>query len=293
MSGRRPGYPRPGARTARGGELPVCWPSGPSTAPWCRWSAADAWFLKGGIDAAVLGRALIGHRFTAARRIGKLLLLDVDSGPTLGIRFGMTGSLVVDGRAGVDQLLYTPTRHDEAWDRWSVGFEDGGSLVVEDPRRLGGVSLDPDVTRLGPDAATISPAQLAAALRGSKTALKARLLDQSRVAGVGNLLADEALWRAGLSPLHPAGSLSPAELRRLRASSGRDHRGPDRPGRLPPRGSDGGTPCRWAGAPRRCRAGPLHRRWPDIVVVPEPPGLTGRAVSLPARPGPWPHGRRP
>jgi formamidopyrimidine-DNA glycosylase len=178
--------------------------------------ATDAWFLKGGIDAGVLDRALIGHRFTAARRIGKLLLLDVDSGPTLGIRFGMTGSLVVDGRDGVDQLLYSPTRHDDAWDRWSVGFEDGGSLVVHDPRRLGGISLDPDLTRLGPDAATISPAELAAALRGSKTALKARLLDQSRVAGVGNLLADEALWRAGLSPLHPAGSLSQAELRRLR-----------------------------------------------------------------------------
>jgi formamidopyrimidine-DNA glycosylase len=177
--------------------------------------ATDAWFLKGGIDAAGLGRALIGHRFTEARRIGKLLLLDVDSGPTLGIRFGMTGSLVVDDRAGVSQLLYTPTRHDPAWDRWSVAFEDGGSLVVRDPRRLGGVSLDPDLTRLGPDAATISRAEMAAALRGSKTALKARLLDQARVAGVGNLLADEALWRAGLSPLHPAGSLSPAELRRL------------------------------------------------------------------------------
>ena len=60
-----------------------------------------------------------------------------------------------------------------------------------------------------------APAALAAALRGSEAPLKARLLDQSRVAGVGNLIADEVLWRAGLSPLRPAGSLSPAEVRRL------------------------------------------------------------------------------
>ena len=69
--------------------------------------------------------------------------------------------------------------------------------------------LDPDLSGLGPDAATIGPAALAAALRGSEAPLKARLLDQSRVAGVGNLIADEVLWRAGLSPLRPAGSLSP------------------------------------------------------------------------------------
>ena len=68
---------------------------------------------------------------------------------------------------------------------------------------------------LGPDAATIAPGALAAALQGSAAPIKARLLDQSRVAGVGNLIADETLWRAGLSPLRPAGSLSPAEVRRL------------------------------------------------------------------------------
>ncbi len=96
-----------------------------------------------------------------------------------------------------------------------MSFEDGGSLVVHDPRRLGGVLLDPDVTRLGPDATTIGHAELAAALAGSGTALKARLLDQSRVAGVGNLIADEVLWRAGLSPLRPSGSLTPNEVRRL------------------------------------------------------------------------------
>jgi formamidopyrimidine-DNA glycosylase len=142
-------------------------------------------------------------------------VLEIDTGPTLGIRFGMTGTLVVDGAAAVEQLRYAPRRHDAKWDRWSARFDDGGTLVVRDPRRLGGVVLDPDLSRLGPDAATISRSELGAALRGSKAPLKARLLDQSRVAGIGNLMADEVLWRAGLSPLRPADSLSANELRRL------------------------------------------------------------------------------
>ena len=181
----------------------------------------DAWFLKGAATASTLRRVLVGHRFTAARRIGKLLLLDVDSGPTLGIRFGMTGSLAVDGTPGVEQLRYAPERRDPVWDRWRVRFEDGGSLVVHDPRRLGGVLLDPDVSALGPDATTITPAQLAATLGRSKAPLKACLLDQSRVAGIGNLIADELLWRAGLSPLRPSETLSRNEVRRLHRHLGR------------------------------------------------------------------------
>ncbi len=178
-------------------------------------SAPDSWFIKGGADGRALRRALTGHRLTAARRIGKLMLLDFEDAPTLGVRFGMTGSLIVDGVTVDDDLVYAPTRYDPKWDRFALGFADGGALVVHDPRRLGGVQLEPDVSRLGPDAATITPAALASALRGSAAPLKARLLDQSRVAGVGNLLADEVLWRARLSPLRPSGSLTPAEVRRL------------------------------------------------------------------------------
>ncbi len=175
----------------------------------------DPWFLKGGVDGATLAAALEGRAFTEARRIGKLLLLDTAEGPTVGVRFGMTGTLVVDDNAGVDQLLYAPRRHDPAWDRVTVHFADGGSMAVRDPRRLGGVSLDPDVSGMGPDAATITGARLARALEGSHAPLKARLLDQSRVSGIGNLMADEVLWRAGLSPLRPAGDLSSSEVRRL------------------------------------------------------------------------------
>jgi formamidopyrimidine-DNA glycosylase len=184
-------------------------------------ASPDAWFLKGGVSGPTLSRSLVGRRFVAARRIGKLLLLDVDAGPTVGIRFGMTGTLIVDDRAGVDQMRYAPKRRDPVWDRWTVRFGDGGTLVVHDPRRLGGVLLDPDVSALGPDAFAIGRAQLAATLQESRAPLKARLLDQAKVAGIGNLIADELLWRAGLSPLRPSDSLTPNEVRRLHANLAR------------------------------------------------------------------------
>jgi formamidopyrimidine-DNA glycosylase len=176
--------------------------------------ARDRWFLKEGASAPMLRRALVGHRVVEARRIGKIVLLDIDSGDTLGLRFGMTGTLLVDGKAGVDRLIYSSDKFRRDWDRFTLRF-DHGTLAVHDPRRLGGVSLNPDLSRLGPDAVSITAAQLGAALRGSKAPLKARLLDQSRVAGIGNLIGDEILWRAALSPLRPAGSLTTTEVRRL------------------------------------------------------------------------------
>ncbi|HZT96931.1 MAG TPA: hypothetical protein VFB34_08850 [Chloroflexota bacterium] len=75
--------------------------------------------------------------------------------------------------------------------------------------------LDPDLKRIGPDIQGLTYSQLESALVGSSRPLKGRLLDQSRIAGVGNLTADEALWRAGLDPSRPAGSLDRNELRRL------------------------------------------------------------------------------
>jgi formamidopyrimidine-DNA glycosylase len=158
---------------------------------------------------------LLARSFVGARRIGKLLLLDMDDGAVLGLRFGMTGRLVVDDLAGVDDLQYASTKLEPAWDRFAIRFDDGGRLRVNDARRLGGVELDPDEARLGVDAASVTPAQLRAALDHSTAPLKARLMDQQRVAGLGNLLADEILWRAGLDPARAAGSLTLAEQRRL------------------------------------------------------------------------------
>jgi formamidopyrimidine-DNA glycosylase len=179
--------------------------------------APDDWFVKGGATPAVVRHSLEGRRITAARRIGKLLLLDTD-GPTVGIRFGMTGRLLLDGRAAIDHLEYSSRREDPAWDRFvlTVGRRRRrGELRVRDPRRLGGVSLDPDESALGVDLFAVTPRRLAAALGTSTAPLKARLLDQTRIAGLGNLLVDEITWRARLAPARPAGDLDDEERRRL------------------------------------------------------------------------------
>lgn len=177
--------------------------------------APDPWYLKGGLDQRTLARALRGRTLSAARRRGKLLLLDTDGGPTLGLRFGMTGRLLVDGTAGVEHLVYSSPRQEAGWDRLRLDLDGDGTVLLSDPRRLGGVELDPDESRLGPDVASVGVADLRRALGDSAAPLKARLLDQSRLAGVGNLVADEVLWRAGLDPGRPAGGLRPAETRRL------------------------------------------------------------------------------
>jgi formamidopyrimidine-DNA glycosylase len=233
--------------------------------------APDPWFVKGGLGEPELRDALTGQRIRRARRRGKLLLLDTDA-PVLGLRFGMTGRLVLDGTAAIDALLHASGREDPAWVRFALRFADGGALWVSDPRRLGGVELDPDEDRLGPDALDLAPAQLRAALRGSRAPLKARLLDQARVAGLGNLLVDETCWRAGLDPARPAGSLDAAELRRLHRhlratlielmARGGSHTGDLQPARVPggrcPR--DGATLARRTVGGRTTWSCPRHQR---------------------------------
>lgn len=183
--------------------------------------APDAWYVKGGAGPAEVVSAVQGRILTGLRRIGKLALLDFgparrrEGGMVLGLRFGMSGRVLLDGVPGVRGMLYSSERDDPAWDRFSITFSPAGHLVVRDPRRLGGVVLDPDESRLGPDALSVTLGQLGRALGASSAPLKARLLDQSRLAGVGNLAADEILWRAALDPRRPAASLAPPELRRL------------------------------------------------------------------------------
>lgn len=177
--------------------------------------ATDAWFLKGGTTAPALRAALRDATVSGTRRIGKLLLLDTD-GPTLGLRFGMTGRLLVDGDGPIQELEYGSRRTDPAWVRFGLGFDGGGNLELVDPRRLGGVVLDPGLDHLGPDALAVTRRELERRLSASRAPLKAWLLDQSRVAGIGNLLADELLWRAGFDPARPADSLSADEVQHLR-----------------------------------------------------------------------------
>ena len=179
-----------------------------------RVEAPDAWYLKGATTAAGLRAALRGRTVVGTRRIGKLLLVDTD-GPVLGLRFGMTGRVLVDGQGPIERLEYSSARVEPGWVRFALELADGGRLEVVDPRRLGGVELDPPEDRLGPDALAIGAARLRVGLAASRAPVKAWLLDQHRVAGVGNLLADEVLWRAGIDPARTAASLSANEVRRL------------------------------------------------------------------------------
>lgn len=177
--------------------------------------APDDWFLKGGVTAEEIVDAAVGAAVSAVRRRGKLLVLDLSSGHRLGLRFGMTGRLIVDDEAAIGYLEYSSQRNDPAWDRFGLRFDDGGRLAIRDPRRLGGVELDPDEKRLGADVFTITPSQLADRVFVGSMAIKARLLDQSRISGVGNLIADETLWRAGIDPARSADSLDRNDRRRL------------------------------------------------------------------------------
>jgi formamidopyrimidine-DNA glycosylase len=177
--------------------------------------APDAWFLKRGLTPRAAISALRGRELVGARRRGKLILVDTDGGPVLGLHLGMSGRVLIDGEAAGDPLVYASNRAVSAWHRFGLGFVDGGSLYLRDPRRLGAVELDPDEERLGPDAFAVPLAYLRDVLGRSRAPVKAVLMDQSRVAGLGNLLCDEVLWRAGVDPARPSNTLHADETRRV------------------------------------------------------------------------------
>ncbi|WP_432544639.1 Fpg/Nei family DNA glycosylase [Kineococcus sp. SYSU DK002] len=171
-----------------------------------------------------LRTALVGRTLTAAHRRGKSMWCDTSGdGPALGIHLGMSGRVFVTGPDGVLTVggdyggprPDTPPA-DSVWYRFSLFFADGGSLRLLDKRRLGRVRLDPDLGALGPDAELVGREEFRARVGRGTAPLKARIMDQSVLAGVGNLLADETLWRARLSPRRPAGDLTADELDGLR-----------------------------------------------------------------------------
>ena len=213
--------------------------------------------------------ALLGRRLTAVHRRGKSMWCETSGvgrsrrpGPVLGIHLGMSGRVVfADGHGqevdGGDYWERGRAHGDFRFARFSLTFADGTFLVLVDPRRLGRVRLDPPVDGLGPDAREITPAQFRAVMARGTAPVKARLLDQEAIAGVGNLLADQALWLAKVNPARAVGDLSP----------GRDR--PAVPGR-PLRGVVGGR-RRWRAHPVH-RPGPDHRRSLPAVRRPDGPG---------------------
>jgi len=178
--------------------------------------APDTWFLKRGTTAAALWHALVGNAFTAARRRGKQIVLETrDPDVRIGVHLGMSGRVLVDDEEAGDPLVYASNRRTPRWHRFGVYFADGGDFMLRDPRRLGAVELDPDESRLGPDALTLSFAALDHAVDRRTAPIKAVLMDQHRVAGLGNLLVDEVLWRAGIDPARTATAVDSDERRAL------------------------------------------------------------------------------
>jgi formamidopyrimidine-DNA glycosylase len=175
-----------------------------------------------------LRSALMGRSLIAAHRRGKTIWLETSGtgdaaapgGPEIGIHLGMSGRIVITGpdgsvAEGGDPYRYEARPRRAEWSRFTLMFADGGSLVLFDPRRLGRVRLNPDIGALGPDAAQVTPAEFRGLITKGTIAVKARLLDQSKIAGVGNLLADEILWQAKVSPLARVDSLSSVQVNRL------------------------------------------------------------------------------
>jgi formamidopyrimidine-DNA glycosylase len=171
--------------------------------------------------------ALLGRSLTAIHRRGKSMWADTsgvgrsrEPGPVLGIHLGMSGKVVfADGKGdeidGGDYWQRGRAHGDFRFTRFALTFVDGSRLLFVDPRRLGRVRLDPPVEKLGPDARDITKAEFRAMLARGSAPVKARLLDQEAVAGIGNLLADATLWQAKVNPARPVDELSRAQVDRL------------------------------------------------------------------------------
>ena len=171
-------------------------------------------YLKEGTLLTDLRTAVCGSRLVSARRKGKLLLLEIGTA-VIGVRFGMTGRLMVDGEATINGLLYTTSEVKQEHIRFVLNFDGGGTLAVVDPRGFGNVELNPDETSLGPDAMHISNENLDRLFTRSRATVKGVLLDQAKISGIGNLLCDEILWRSGLSPTRVGDSLNAEEIERV------------------------------------------------------------------------------
>jgi formamidopyrimidine-DNA glycosylase len=160
-------------------------------------------------------RRLTGRRVLGLRRRAKYLLADLDSGETLVMHLGMSGSFRVDG--DLPGLFHHPRDKSAAHDHVVFHLENGASVTYNDPRRFGFMLLVPtgevdrhklfDGLGIEPLGAALDAAFLARAFRGRTAPAKALLLDQRLIAGLGNIYVCEALHRAGISPLAQGGRL--------------------------------------------------------------------------------------
>jgi formamidopyrimidine-DNA glycosylase len=165
-----------------------------------------------GISPEEFAARLAGRGVVGVDRRAKYLLVELDDGQVLTIHRRMSGNLI----------LARPGEHDP-YERVALSLDDGRRLLFSDPRKFGRLGLatraEPPakLAALGPEplAPDFTPQALAERLAGRRRALKALLLDQSVIAGLGNIYADEAVWRARLHPLRTGASLTPDEVAAL------------------------------------------------------------------------------
>jgi len=185
---------------------------------------------------------LTGRRIDSLSRRAKYLVLHLDDGVAVLVHLGMSGRMLV-GRQSNDPF----GTHDHV----VFDLDDGGRVVFNDARRFGLMDLTetarladhPLLRDIGPEplGEHFTPELLAARIAGKSSPIKIVLLDQTVVAGIGNIYASEALFRAGINPMRAAHSVKPAEIAKLvpaiqavlteaiaaGGSSLRDHRRPD------------------------------------------------------------------
>jgi formamidopyrimidine-DNA glycosylase len=181
-------------------------------------------------------QAVAGREVTAVARRGKYLMLGLEGGRTLALHLRMTGNLLLrdpEQRETADLMKSEPlggprlyeSKPEPSHVRARFELDDGRVLLFTDVRRFGqAVVLDAGdelddffASRLGlePLSGELTPQRLLELAAGRKAPLKSFLLTQSRIAGIGNIYADEALWRARLHPLSPAGSMKIEHAERL------------------------------------------------------------------------------
>lgn len=222
--------------------------------------------------------SLVGAEVCGVNRHGKVLALVLrtaaDAGPrVVHLHFGMTGRLIVDRIPALDSLVYGAS-DDRKWERFALDFE-SGSLVLSDPRRFSRVRWGEarPSSDLGPDVFDIAVQDFIGRLVSTpRRALKAALLDQHVVAGLGNMLVDEILFRSGIDPRNTVGVLEERALVNLHGemdralpemlATGGSHTGIlahtlRRPGSVCPR--DGTALERYAVAGRTTFSCPTHQ----------------------------------
>ncbi|NBC10368.1 MAG: hypothetical protein GVY24_01350 [Planctomycetes bacterium] len=168
-----------------------------------------------GVTPRTLARKLRGRRVEASHRRGKQMWWTLDRGPHPLWHFGMTGGF----------HHYPPEAERPRFVKVELHLDDGMCFAFADARRFGRVRMldDPErekpLSQLGPDALHELPsaAWLIERFAQRKTPIKALLLNQSFLAGVGNWIADEVLYQSGIAPQRLAHALTPAEIKRLRA----------------------------------------------------------------------------